>query len=223
METVVGASTTLSRTALHQQDRPAEAELLTRCGVAPPTDPSTSLRTQLRLLARRVDFAIAVPLDEATGGFPQRSVSPAGVLYSPYEERRHASVLSVAKDQNGCWALRGHKTRCESCRHSLHSASPCPRTDCYAHFDRRASPAAPHLPDETTGGFPPNGQFQPLASCTLPTRSGGTPVGCKTSVGLCVIIRSASPHPQDQRYANALMCPRPAAPAEVVVVHIAVR
>jgi hypothetical protein len=54
LETVVGP--------LHHQECPARTELLTRCGVASPADwrkcpPS-----------RRADFAIAISLDEATGG-----------------------------------------------------------------------------------------------------------------------------------------------------------
>jgi hypothetical protein len=70
LETVVGR--------LHQQDRPAETELLARCGVAPPADPSTTLRSGYAYLPD-----CATPPDEITGGLPPNSqVSPGGVLNS---------------------------------------------------------------------------------------------------------------------------------------------
>jgi len=64
-------------------------------------------------------------------------MASTGVLHVPYELRRHANVLSVAKDQDGCWGTLctcDHERGCDPPRGLLTATSTYPRTERYAHL-----------------------------------------------------------------------------------------
>lgn len=114
--------------------------------------------------------------------WPNGKVSAAGVLNFAFGSRRHASLLSAAKDQDGCWALRAYEESQQRANHSPNSASSCPqilrlRSGSATPTCLTSKPGCTTPPDESTGGFLPNGYRQPPGATCFPNKPNSSPVG----------------------------------------------